>query len=528
MYTTTLLECLDAHDSKFAELAPFLFDEKTSFDSLAEPLQMLEHLYPIDSKRNFPFGGSVALTWSKEHICAILSPWERTDKIISSYFDTYEKTHAMQHRPTFEAELKTFRQDPSSMDDAWRSQLLMVLALGSSTKDTAESSSFICSCLEGAEAYMMQTQFMAKPSLSTVRCLVMMALAKQLNLVSGDDADGVWSFFGLVFRLALSIGLHRDPAWFQSITPVEAEIRKRTWTTIMFMDTHHALESGMPPLSRGASYDSPAPSNINDEDFSNEDPSSSLQKDCGKLTDSTFQIILQHAFPTVFQIIWHAHLPMSRRLYDDVIHAEARIRELLRVATSKYKVSHQHNEGQALVAWEFQHTALEIYFRRVLLALHQPYALLPHALAQYPNSHQSALESACALLVFQRKLHDGFGGLVSMEWLAELLRGDFFLAALFVALGIRRQSFGQQETNATGAGHSEIDIASQSLDACLEIWAVRVCRSSYHFKAHLTLVMVISVLRSSSTDVSLEVTINTAITTATAAVKASPCAMTCT
>lgn len=510
------------------------------FDHTCQELRALKQFYPTRANRNYPFRSPSTTLWTKDHIRAVVPPCDVADGYVENYINTFEKTHCMLHVPTFRQEIELFWRSPSTLSYEWLSQFLMVLALGCPRSERVAHPGLVDSLLDGAEACLMQSQFLAKPSLTSIRVMAMMTIAKQIDIVAFDDSDGVWAFLGLVIRLAMSIGLHRDPRWFGTMSPLEAEMRKRIWTTLVFMDSHNSLESGQPPLLQADDYDSAPPTGRRDQDLTDDstgDASSDNSKDpeptsntpCDflhEVNESTFQTILWKSFPDVLRIIRLVHLPQDDRQCRAILEAEVKIRELRRIAGTLYQTYATCNSDRSgTLLWkDLQGITLEIYFRRVLLALHQPYFMGPDAAKWHVAACRSVLESALAILVLQRTLYDETetADPISIEWFAELFKGDFFVAALFVAVGIRRNGFSpERKPSSSGSDRlAEIDIASQTLDACWSIWGSKVGLSVHHFKAHLLLGIVISATKSLDSQVPSSLRIQDAIDTTIATVKA--------
>ena len=77
-----------------------------------------------------------------------------------------------------------------------------------------------------------------------------------------------------------------------SFTPFQREMRHRLWHQLCVLDVRAALDRAAEPVIAWGSYDTPAPLNLNDEDFS---PNSvDLPSESIGITESTFAIMTQH------------------------------------------------------------------------------------------------------------------------------------------------------------------------------------------------------------------------------------------
>lgn len=83
------------------------------------------------------------------------------------------------------------------------------------------------------------------------------------------DVQFVWAMIGLVARLGLGIGLHRDGTRF-GLSPFETEIRRRLWWYIYLLDVQTSEYQATRPQIREGDYDTRLPLNLNDDDWSSD------------------------------------------------------------------------------------------------------------------------------------------------------------------------------------------------------------------------------------------------------------------
>jgi hypothetical protein len=215
-------------------LTPFLFGKAPGFEPISARLKSCKLFYKHrrQRNRNYPFTDGrnerVQFTGS---IISILPSRGIVECFVDNYILTFEGTHRLLHIPTFKTELARFWESPEGTEDGWIAQLFMILALGYPHGRREESTSLVDMFLDGAEAYLSRTPFLHKPSITTLRTMCMMAIAKNIDIVSIDDSDARWSFVGLILRLAMVAGLHRDPGYFDGMPMLERH-------TQAYMDHH--------------------------------------------------------------------------------------------------------------------------------------------------------------------------------------------------------------------------------------------------------------------------------------------------
>ncbi|BDD63978.1 hypothetical protein MAP00_008829 [Monascus purpureus] len=69
-------------------------------------------------------------------------------------------------------------------------------------------------------------------------------------------------------RLALRIGLHRDPFHWPNILPLEAEFRRRLWITLYHMDFCTNTQVRLPRIINDSQCDAQPPANLSDDGLS--------------------------------------------------------------------------------------------------------------------------------------------------------------------------------------------------------------------------------------------------------------------
>jgi hypothetical protein len=115
----------------------------------------------------------------------------------------------------------------------------------------------------------------------TVQCLIMGEYTKsgpyaletlvhyiyiELNLRGDADKD-IWALFALEVNLVLRMGYHRDPRHFPSFSPLQGEMRRRLWATVLQGDILVSSQMGMPRMISDWKCDTEEPRNLSDADL---------------------------------------------------------------------------------------------------------------------------------------------------------------------------------------------------------------------------------------------------------------------
>lgn len=85
-----------------------------------------------------------------------------------------------------------------------------------------------------------------------------------------DASVSTWILVGIILRLALRMGYHRDPSHFPRFTPLQAEMRRRLFFVLHAMDIMLSLQLGLPRLIKDGHWDTQPPRNLLDTDFSSD------------------------------------------------------------------------------------------------------------------------------------------------------------------------------------------------------------------------------------------------------------------
>ncbi|TPR07577.1 Alkyl sulfatase dimerization family protein [Aspergillus niger] len=195
---------------------------------------------------------------SRAEIIAALPPKAAVDRYISKYFnylDLYE----------------VFWSDSTSMPIIWVGLLFSMICLAVMASDVTDSAE--------DEHKTLQLELYRK---KVAQCLVMGEYTKPgpyvletlvhyvyIEFGINPDADrNIWFLLGLEVNLAMRMGYHRDPSHFPNLTPLQGEMRRRLWTTVLTSDTLLSSQMGMPRMISDWKWDTAEPRNLFDTDLS--------------------------------------------------------------------------------------------------------------------------------------------------------------------------------------------------------------------------------------------------------------------
>ncbi|KAI0460665.1 hypothetical protein F5B21DRAFT_17660 [Xylaria acuta] len=135
------------------------------------------------------------------------------------------------------------------------------------------------------EQALSQAGVLNTTDISTVQAFII-----YLEIVKQDDGQRAsWTLAGLLTRIAAGMGLHRDGSNFPNVSPFDAEIRRRVWYHLCFLDGRvgdcQVFNVGITENL----FDTKPPSNLNDADITPDMTSLPASRD--GYTDSTLCIL---------------------------------------------------------------------------------------------------------------------------------------------------------------------------------------------------------------------------------------------
>ena len=134
----------------------------------------------------------------------------------------------------------------------------------------------------GLEHALAKADFLNAPDITLIQ-----AFALFLGLVRRYDSPRfVWMMTGLLIRMAQYLGLQRDGAHFEQLTPFEIETRRKVWWAVCILDVRASEDQGTDLTITSGSFNTKIPLNINDADINPE--SKEMPTERNGVTDMSF------------------------------------------------------------------------------------------------------------------------------------------------------------------------------------------------------------------------------------------------
>ncbi|EME49238.1 hypothetical protein DOTSEDRAFT_118472, partial [Dothistroma septosporum NZE10] len=210
-------------------------------------------------------------TMGDNQLIASVPPKKVADRLLSLWFNSPDPFKPIIHAPTFQEEYRHFWRSPNETPTMWLGLLFAILSLAASfgLRDCDPTTANARAILQDVNRYHTLSASSAvladftKPKQYTIECLLLYAA----GLRSNDAFVNVWLMIGLILRLTLRMGYHRDPANYPAISIFNGEMRRRVWAIVSMIDVLISFQLGLPSMVKTLQSDTAPPRNLLDRDF---------------------------------------------------------------------------------------------------------------------------------------------------------------------------------------------------------------------------------------------------------------------
>jgi hypothetical protein len=320
-------------------------------------------------------------------------------------------------------------------------------ALGAPTEVMAAFHSRATQCL-------LLSKYSTSPGPYTIETLL---VSQQFEFVRSKDARlGVWLMGGVIIRLAMRMGYHRDPDAYPRISVHQGEIRRRIWTLIVQLDALTSYQMGLPAMVQDLHCDTKPPRNLIDEDFgpgSTQLPSSRPETELTPVLHVINKARLSSCFREIFSRVLLGGSDAYREimeLHQRLLAAHESVSPLLRLGILQDTVTVPPH-------LLLRRCTLELLFQKCLCMLHRRHMTKSFSNPEFSLSRSLCVEAAMRILTIQSDMFDEkkFGQILreSKGLISSLEQTDFILAATIVCLELgsrtSRESLLQDPSYAT-------------------------------------------------------------------------------
>ncbi|KAJ4405795.1 hypothetical protein N0V82_010261 [Gnomoniopsis sp. IMI 355080] len=219
-----------------------------------------------------------------QEIMKILPTRAECDSILTFYFQQTYMVPLCIHTGQFQRTYERFWLAPGTTSLLWISLLFSILStsvfqqvsktLGNDDESNtlaADTRSKIVVLSSMAYQCLLAGDYLLGKPYSVEATLI---FGMHLVLQKRDTEPICWHMIGTAVRLAQQMGYHRDASYLvrnsngSAISAFDAEMRRRVWASLEYFDVVYSFQHGVPPIIHGDMVDTQLPSNLRDEEFS--------------------------------------------------------------------------------------------------------------------------------------------------------------------------------------------------------------------------------------------------------------------
>ncbi|GKZ29617.1 hypothetical protein AbraIFM66950_005771 [Aspergillus brasiliensis] len=372
-----------------------------------------------------------------------LPPRPTVDRLVSRFFSSMEPGVLVLHSPTFQKEYDQFWTHPQDVNLAWLSILFSIMCLAihhhqfteGHRPDPIGDTHGLCDDFRQQAAYCLIENKYTTPTKYTIEALMFYA---QTEYFRGEEFHHeVWLLMGIINRLAMRAGLHRDGSRYPELSCFAAEMRRRIWTLMSQLDALISFQMGLPRMIYDGLADTQPPRNLLDEDFSEDSTSLPPPRPDTAFTPVAYLIAKSRLARIFGLVIDHAAstAPIPSALLYQLDKQLNESYAAVPVCLQFRSVSESVTASPRIIMLRYN---LEILYQKTRCILHRKSLSGGRSDFRYAESRRICLDAAVKLLQHQATI-DGqvqAGGVLGQcRWfVTSLTTNDFMLAAMVVCL----------------------------------------------------------------------------------------------
>ncbi|KAI9374394.1 fungal-specific transcription factor domain-containing protein [Aspergillus egyptiacus] len=427
--------------SEISEVRNYFNTHKKQYEEQAEKLKATK--LPTDVPGSTLLFGAMKPT-SRAEIMSSLPSKFISDMLIARYFNCYDPATHFLHGPTFQAQYNKHWEDPSQTCIVWIGMLFAMMRLsmlsyyreGDEPPQYQGKSIDMAGTFRNLVAMCLALADYTKPYPYLIECL---AFHLHGDYCQTKEADiSVWVLSGVIVRLAMRMGYHRDSKAFSNIiTPFQGEMRRRVWAFVRQADLLFSCQVGLPSMIRLEDSDTELPRNLYDDDFDENCKELPPSRPPSEATPLSYLITKARLVYVLGQAV-ELTSSLQNTSYDKVMELDSELRRARDMIPDHLLVRpFEESTQDPLILIMSRFSVMSLYHRAQCI-LHRKYFVLARENPRFTQSRKTCIDSAMELLRFQAMLHvetRSSGRLQSRQnRVTTLSSSDFLLAATILCL----------------------------------------------------------------------------------------------
>lgn len=310
---------------------------------------------------------------------------------------------------------------------------------------------------------------------------------------SKDSEFGAYVVLGIIVRVAMRLGYHRDASRYPQISTFDAEMRRRLWSMILTLDLKTSAQIGLPRMIREEETDTAEPKNLLDADFNEDTAELPHPRPITDITPVAYPIFHVRLLRQLGLIVDQTN-SITPPSYDEVLRLDTKLIETHSTLPPYFTMrplSLSITDDPDLILRRY---ALEGCFQKSRCVLHRKYLIPGKSNSQFQYSRNASIDASMKLLDVQHIFHEGTqpgGQLFGEQWRTPaFINQDYILAAMILCLDI---AWGMRAENLSSKFESEVEAIwpiekrLEAIKRSYDIWRKSSTISSLALKAAETL-----------------------------------------
>ncbi len=446
---------------------------------------------------------------SKAEILSRFPPKPTADILVSRFFNTYDPGIHIIHGPTFQKEYDKHWVNPDETPIIWLGLVfsMMCIALQSYSRAGDEPPEYHNKSWSMSKEYgdlTAQCLILADITQPITNMLETLLLHLHAEYARSRDAEvGILISIGIIVRLAMRMGLHRDPGPYSGISVFQGEMRRRVWAAIRSMDMLFSAQAGLPPIVRTRDTNTEIPRNIYDDELFEDMKTLPASR---SESDATPTLFLINRTRLIYKLGQAVELTdtLGCASYDEVMKLDGEAQEMHDKTSPHLKMRSMDDSARDPSTLIMQRFTLDLLYLKIMCILHRKFLAYARVQPRFSYSRTAVIDASMKLLQHQATLHrecQPGGRLRNVKWfISSLTTVDFLLAAMIVASDLyhtcRNERQGRSATSDMYVWSSDrLDEMFEAIETAVHIWDGLKDHSMEAYKAHTTLSVMLSQLK---------------------------------
>ena len=492
------------HDIK--EVKNYFSQHKKEYEE--QVLKVQEAKNRVDAAPQGPtflFGGAKPPPYSE--LLAQMPKRSVTDKLVSRYFNSYDPAVHILHPPSWYRAYERHWDHPQKSGPAWLGQMYAILCLAMHSyfrmddepPEYKGKSLALAANYRGLTGQCLLLADFTKPVNNMIETMVLHLHCEYAR--NRDVEVGVWVLVGMIVRLAMRMGYHRDPKNYKDITPFQGELRRRVWTFVRQSDLLFSFQIGLPSMIRLGDSDTELPRNLFDDEFDEDTQTLPPSRPPSEPTPVSYMSAKASMAFVFGKVVERLH-QLTACPYDEIMALDQDLREARAELPPHLRLRSIEDSMMDPGALVMQRFNLSILYHKGQCVLHRKFLTRARENNRYAHSRRTCVDSSMELLSHQATLHyESRPGhrLHGMKvFVSSLTAADFLLAAMIVALdlcyGTETETGGQSSGDMYTWGLERRGDMIRAIEVSNDIWKETRDQSIEAYKASEILTVILNKL----------------------------------